>query len=48
MQLKISNLSKTYSNGVNSQVATYNSGAALCNQTPTQNRTWGQVKSLYR
>ena len=40
----------TYSNADQSQFATYNGAAGLaqCAATPTQNRTWGSVKSLYR
>jgi hypothetical protein len=43
---------QTLSNPINSQFVTYQSGGGLagaCPQaTPTQNKTWGSVKSLYR
>lgn len=31
-----------------SQFATWQNGTGQCAATPTQNKTWGQVKSLYR
>jgi hypothetical protein len=30
------------------QCVSWQNGEALCGATPTQNKTWGQVKSLYR